>query len=201
VALQERHSCRDFADSPLARAPVATVLLAALGIFGTFPSPGFLLPHRPAPTAGGRSPLEGYLLVRAVEGVSPGTYHYAAHRHALEMLRGPLPRGTLTQLYRGQGWLERSSAVLVLTAVARRTLTRYPTVGQRFLALEAGHVAQNAVLMAAALGIGAVTVGASHEGELARWLGVDPEAEPPLYSVALGCPRSAPSERVRRPGS
>jgi putative peptide maturation dehydrogenase len=43
------------------------------------------------PSGGGLHPIECYLVVQNVEGVTPGLYHYQAVEHALEPLQLPLP--------------------------------------------------------------------------------------------------------------
>ncbi len=199
-ALGQRLSCRHFAGPPLTREEMALLLLATLGVFDQVAMPGFAMPQRPTPSAGARFPLEGYLLVQALDGVPPGVHHYAAHHHRLEQLRGPLPVGRIARLFLDQPWLEGISAVLVLTAVARRTLSRYPAWGERFLWLEAGHAAQNAVLTASALGLGALNLGACRVEELAAVLGIDPTQEPPIYSLALGRPATTDRVAVRQAG-
>jgi nitroreductase len=53
--------------------------------------------------------------------------------------------------------------------------------------LEAGHVGQNLLLQAVALGLAAVPVGAFDGGELRAVLALPPGREP-LYLVAIGRP-------------
>ena len=53
------------------------------------------------------------------------------------------------------------------------------------MAMEAGHVAQNVMLQAVALGLASVPIGAFHDAQLAKVLQLVPE-ERPLYMLAVG---------------
>ncbi len=197
--LRRRASCRRFDGSALETAEIATLLAAGYGVFGATDVEGFSLTERPVPSAGARHPLEVYLLARAVRGLGAGVFHYAAHRHRLEQLRGPIPWRAVGELFLGQPWLEPSSAVAVLSAVAHRTLLRYGDRGYRYLLMEAGHAAQNLNLAACALGIGSLDLGGFHDAHLADLLGLDPHTEIPLYAVALGRPSTDDRARMRIP--
>ena len=69
-------------------------------------------------------------------------------------------------------------------------MRKYGERGYRVLLLDAGHVAQNILLVATALGIGACTVAGFHDDALAHELGVDAQEEPVLYTLTLGHPSS-----------
>lgn len=53
--------------------------------------------------------------------------------------------------------------------------------------IEAGHIGQNALLEAVALGLGAVPVGAFQDDAVKKVLNL-PEAETPLYIIPIGYP-------------
>jgi nitroreductase len=54
--------------------------------------------------------------------------------------------------------------------------------------METGHVAQNVLLEAVSLGLGAVPIGAFRDDELDRLLGLDSREENSLYLIAIGRP-------------
>jgi SagB-type dehydrogenase family enzyme len=73
--------------------------------------------------------------------------------------------------------------------VYRRTAVKYGLErGTRYVHIEVGHAAQNLLLMAAALGLGAVPMGAFNDAELAQALGLPADHEP-LYLIPVGEPR------------
>jgi nitroreductase len=56
--------------------------------------------------------------------------------------------------------------------------------------LEAGHAAQNLLLQAVALGLGAVPIGAFEDEKVQEALGLPADQEP-LYLIPVGHPRDA----------
>ncbi len=60
--------------------------------------------------------------------------------------------------------------------------------GRRYVQLEAGHAAQNLLLQAVALGLGAVSMGAFHDTKVRKALSL-PRNHQPLYLIPGGAPR------------
>ncbi|MCP4663202.1 MAG: SagB/ThcOx family dehydrogenase [bacterium] len=198
-ALAQRLSCRQFGGPRLGTDDVSGLLRASYGVKDQVRLQGMVFSERPVPSGGACFPIELYLLVRQVEGIGPGVYHYGARRHRLEQLRGPLPWNLLAGLFMDQPYLLRADMIIVLTAVVHRTLLRYGDRGFRFIWIEAGHVAQNLNLVGAAMGLGTLDLGGFFDDPLAALLGLDPEAEIPLYGVAVGRPSTGDREAVRNP--
>ena len=186
-AIAERVSTRSFAVDPLTLEQASTILQAGYGIVGRtlFGQVEFL--ERPVPSGGGLYPLELYLIVRAVDGLEPGIHHYVPIHHGLELVRsGRIPGAFNTYLFLGQPYATSAAAVVVLTAVTRRSLGKYGDRGYRYLLLEAGHTAQNINLATVALGLGCCNLGGFFDDELASLVRADVEEEVPLYAIALG---------------
>ena len=172
-AMQRRRSVRSFLDRPLSPEQLGQLLWSAQGV--TLPEVGF----RTVPSAGATYPLELYA-------VTPdGLFHYVSDDHTLEArgerdLRRELARASLNQ------WFVADAGVsIVITALLARTSRRYAGRAERYVILEAGHAAQNILLQAVALGLGAVPVGAFDDREVARLLALPPR-EAPLYYCAVG---------------
>jgi len=181
-ALAHRRSTREFLDEPLALGEAGQLLWAAQGI-----THGDGL--RTAPSAGALFPLELYLLAGGVEGLQPGIYHYDPASHELRLRRRGDFRSRLADAALGQGWVADSAAVLVFTAVERRTARKYGPGAARYIAIEAGHAAQNVGLEAAALGLGVGFVGAFDESEVTQLLAIEDDRQP-LYLLPLGRPQT-----------
>ena len=194
--LKERVSCRQFGAEPLTLSEVTTILEASYGSWGIGETPAGAMLERPVPSGGARFPLEVYLIVRRAEGLTPGVYHYVPEDRLLETLRGPLPWASIVRLFLDQPYLARVDTLMVLTAMAGRTLKRYGERGFRFLWLEAGHAVQNGILASTALGLGSLPLAGFYDEPLAGVLGVSSETEPPLYALALG--RSPVEDRAER---
>jgi SagB-type dehydrogenase family enzyme len=200
TVLRKRLSCRQFQDRPLPMPILATLLHASYGIHGQVSLGDDELLTRPVPSGGSLYPLEVYLLVRRVQGLEPGIYHYAVLDHALEQLsQGPLPDFRVRELFFGQTYVSDAAMVVVLTAVLARSLGKYADRGYRLVLLEAGHVGQNLNLAATALGWGSVNLGGFFDLDLGAVLGLDSDVEVPVYATAVGRPRRADAGILRQP--
>jgi len=175
-ALALRRSVRTFDDAPLAIEELAQLLWAAQGITRQ-------QGYRTAPSAGALYPLELYLVTAG------GTFHYEPQAHHLLVLDRDDRRPDLYEAALRQEPVRQAPAVFVLTAVYERTLQKYgPERSPRYVHLEAGHAAQNLLLQAAALGLGAVPIGAFHDEQVQQALNL-PAAHQPLYLIPAGHPR------------
>lgn len=175
AALQRRRSIRSFTRDSLSTSDVAQLLWAAQGI--TDPE-GF----RTAPSAGALYPLECYVAT------SSGVFRYEPASHRLRQHLGGDVRGSLASAAGGQSAVSEAAAVFVVTATYERTARKYGDErARRYAVLEAGHAAQNVLLEAVALGLGAVPVGAFDDEGVARLLRLAP-GEAPLYLIPVGHP-------------
>jgi SagB-type dehydrogenase family enzyme len=177
-ALQTRRSVRAYADAPLTLAQLGQILWAAQGITS---ADG----HRTAPSAGATYPLELYVVVGNVTGLSAGVYKYRPQGHELVPHLDGDQRATLARAAIRQGWVTQAPVTLAITAVSERTRARYGERTDRFVAIEVGHVGQNVYLQAVSLGLGTVMAGAIAEDSLAAVLKLDP-AERPLAAMPIG---------------
>lgn len=179
-ALRERRSVREFGKAALTLEEVSQLLWAAQGITGR---DGL----RAAPSAGALYPLELYLVAERVRDLAPGIYKYAPAGHKLMKIITGDQGHELALAAHGQDCVADAPAVLVFTAVERRTTRKYGSRGVRYAHIETGHAAQNVFLQATALGLGAVVVGAFEDDAIAELLHL-PEGEAPLYLMPLGRP-------------
>jgi SagB-type dehydrogenase family enzyme len=182
AALQQRRSVRAYADVPLTLAQAGQLLWAAQG--QTAPDG-----RRTAPSAGSLRPLELHLVAGAVQGLAPGVYRYLPSGHALARTAAGDRRAAVAASASGaQAWLQQAPALVVVTGVAARSAGRYGARADRYGALEAGAAAQNLLLQAVALGLGATFVGAFDDAALATLLGL-PDGERPWAVLPVGRPR------------
>ena len=165
---------------------LAALLDAAYGELGVAETNGHQFVHRPVPSAGARYPLHLFVLVRDVDDVEQGVYRYDVSTRTLHPT-GPRPGDqALAQIFLDQPYVAGVPAIVMLAGHLALTLERYASRGYRYVLFEAGHVAQNIVLSAAALGLGSLTIGGFYDAALARILAIDGTTFPPLYGVALG---------------
>ena len=195
VSLEEtilrRRSVRRYRREPLDLSQLSQILWSAQGITGTR---GF----RATPSAGATYPLEIFVVVgeqgiigsqtkQAPAELQAGIYHYEADSHSLSLhkpadLRPDLARATLDQEF-----IITAPVDIVICALFHRTSYRYGRRGERYVHLEVGHAGENIHLQAVALGLAAVEVGAFHDEEVRKVLGVDEQIKP-LYIMPVGKP-------------
>lgn len=174
AALDQRRTCRDLSHEPLDDRQTGQLLWAAQGVNAHG--------RRTAPSAGGLYPLEVY-------SVEPdGCAHYDPGRHLLRKLSERDLRSELADAALAQDFIAHAPLTLVLCADFARIARRYGTGrGPRYVHIEIGHAAQNVLLQAAALGLGAVPVGAFDDQAVQRLLELPPDHEP-LYLLPIGRP-------------
>lgn len=183
-ALTARRSLRDYTADSLATPELARLLWAAQGVTSDNG-------QRTSPSAGATYPLEIYIAVQRVTGLAPGVYHYRpqalGQEHDLRLLIAgdPLPRLALAC---PQRCVRSSAAAIIIASVTARTAARYAERAQHYAALEAGHAAQNVLLSATALRLGATPVGAFDYAALQAVYQSDAE---PLYVISVGRPLPA----------
>lgn len=172
--LSQRRSVRMFANRPLNEDQILRLCWAAQGITDASG-------HRTAPSAGARYPLELYVATAA------GCFAYDPPHHRLvrrtaDDLRPAMQWAALSQEPVGQ-----SPAVFVVAALPHRSTAEYGTRGERYVHLEGGHAAQNLLLEATAIGLGAVPIGAFDDGRLREVLDLSGDREV-LYLIPVGEP-------------
>jgi len=183
--LHSRRSRREFdAGRPLAAGKLSALLWATQGVTARY---GDVL-FRTAPSAGGLYPIETYLLVRAVEGIEPGIYHFRPHTFDLEFLkRGDLGRD-VAEAALGQRMVVAAQVTFIWTAIVERSRWKYRQRAYRYIYLDAGHIGENLYLAAGALGLGVCAIGAFFDDKTNNIIGLDGREETVIYLAAVGWP-------------
>jgi SagB-type dehydrogenase family enzyme len=177
-SLANRRSIREYSDQSLKLEEVSQLLWAAQGITADFGG-------RTAPSAGALYPLEIYLIAGQVNNLSSGVYKYQPDGHALIVVKNKDIREELAAAALSQAPVKDGAVDLVISAVYERTTGKYGDRGIRYVQIEVGHAAQNVVLQATALGLGAVTIGAFDDVRVKTLLAL-PDEESPLYIIPIG---------------
>lgn len=187
-----RATCRNFDKAqPLPLKLLALVLdrtYAARAVTHTSEVPVL---KRATAAAGGLHALEAYLLVRDVEGLPSGLYHYHPIEHALEPMK-PLTQEASSDLARRfvatQGWFESAPVFVVLVARFARNFWKYRRHAKsyRALILDAGHLSHHQYLVATELGLAAFITAAINEGDIEDAFGLDPMQEGVIAVTGFG---------------
>jgi len=165
TVLQTRRSNRTFSARDLSDRELSQLMWAAQGSTGGY--------HRTAPSAGALYPLTVHVFDRR------GVWRYDPRAHALVREVAGDRRSGLS----GYGAPTR----LLITAEFSITARKYGVRAERYATLEAGHVAQNVLLTATALGLHAVPIGAIDYEKARRAMSLS-DRDTPLYEIEVGAP-------------
>ncbi len=175
AALASRRSGRQFADRRLSPDVVGQLLWSGQGITDA-------QGRRTAPSAGALYPIELYGLT------ATDTFHYLPAAHELEQRSNDQTLSELGDASFDQQWITTAPLVIVVTGVVARTEAKYGGVAYDLMLRESGHVVQNILLQATALGLAAVPVGGFDPAVIERLMAFPP-GEEPLYLIPVGYPR------------
>jgi SagB-type dehydrogenase family enzyme len=171
-AMATRRSSRALADKPVTVEQLSQVCWAAQGI--TDQQSG----KRTAPSALAQYAITVYVVKK------DGCYEYLPAPHALRPMAGPEALGSL----RGACWqpsVASAPVCLVLAMDVERLVPRCGKKAEQYSLLEAGHVAQNVLLQATALGLASVPVGGADEAAVIKALAL-PAPKRPVYLLPIG---------------
>ena len=148
---------------------------------------------RTAPSSGALFSTELYVAVRKVEGVAAGLWHYDAKANALEQLRATLVADVALGM--DAVGADDALAVVVATAVFRRSGHKYRDRTYRYVLADLGHALENLRTAAQAVGAAATLLPHFDGARAAATLELD-EAEEGV--LALGVLRPAGASAPER---
>lgn len=191
TALKRRASSRQFNGDPVSLAALSDMLYhAAACTRQGIPSNqrDLVLHFRNYPSGGGLYPVEIYPVLLRVDGLPPTITHYDPVNHRLDLIRQIDPDAFKSAFAEVGDLLSQAAVVVFMTAVFARTTVKYGDRGYRLCLIEAGHLAQNLCLTAAASGISSLAHAGYDDDAAARWLGCDGVNEAVVHSLFLGHP-------------
>jgi putative peptide maturation dehydrogenase len=194
--LHARRTVRTFDPSRRVSAEeLGTLLHSVWGAHGTAElALGDTGVKKTSPSGGALHPIEVYPIVRRVESIPAGVYHYRAADHQLERL-APLDEQSCAQLLQrlcaGQWWFADADVGFVMTARFGRSFWKYGRHAKalKVIHLDAGHLSQTFYLVCTQLGLGPFVTAAIDDAEIGRTLDLDLLFEAPL--ALCGCGRAA----------
>lgn len=195
--LERRATCRNYDSSRgLSQAGLGELLDRVFGIRGREAlAPGAVALKKNHPSGGAMHSLEPYLLLRRVQGLPPGLYHYACGAGALDLLQ-ELPEqeaeAFILNAVAGQDFFADAPAHVLIAARFARPQWKYRNHAKLYRALhiEVGTAAQNLYLSATLQGLGAYVTAAINEIEIDTALGLEPMREGVLAVCGFG-PRAS----------
>ncbi len=140
--------------------------------------------RRHYPSAGALFPIETYLMSERLEGQAPGVFHYNPTTHVLERL-WDIPGGRTIKSFVPRPDTIPASSLILFTAVWHRTTAKYGDLGFLHALLEAGHMSENILLTATALGLAARPMAGFDDALVQNALDLNTEVETTIHAVSL----------------
>jgi SagB-type dehydrogenase family enzyme len=137
-------------------------------------------------SAGARYPTEVYVMIlKPIESLARGLYHYDVSSHALVVLLSDLAQEDVHHVFMYPESM-RAQCVLVFTTVFERSAIKYKELAYRQALLEVGGIATQATLVATALGVGSVSMSGFDDEALESLLDIDGTTESVVHVVVAG---------------
>lgn len=186
--LTRRRSARIYTEGELSLLQLSFLLWATQGVRAMRGRAYATL--RTVPSGGARHAFETYLVVRYVEGLRPGAYHYLPMEHALEFLH-PVEQleDVVSDTLCGQSWAAKASVIFYWSVVPYRAEWRYGPYAYAPLLVDAGHVGENLYLACASQGLGTCGLRAFRHELCCELFGLDGEEEFIVYAAPVGTVR------------
>ena len=183
--IRDRRSARIYTGESMSMDQLSFLLWATQGIKSIRGKAYATL--RTVPCGGARHEFETYLLVRNIEGLEPGAYHYLPMEHALEYLHPVENIETeISETQCDQTWASKANVVFYWSMVAYRAEWRYGIYAHRVAMMDLGHLGQALYTACAGLGLGCCGIGAFLHERTAKLFDLDGEEEYIVYTTPIG---------------
>jgi SagB-type dehydrogenase family enzyme len=170
----------------ISREQLAELLYCAEGFSKTVKFHLESIDLRTAPSAGALYPVNLYLVVGRGGGLQPGIYYHHPKEHSLIQVRQD--DSALRNLSVGAanpGAWARTEVAVVLTVTFSRTAFKYTERAYRYVCLDAGHIAGNLALCAAAQGRRTPLIARFDDRAVNAVLDLDPSVEAALLLMPV----------------
>jgi SagB-type dehydrogenase family enzyme len=189
--LDKRRSHRVYKNEEMKQSELAFLLWSSQGIqeirgknYAAF---------RPVASGGARHAFETYFIVRNVQGLKPGLYHFlplenvGEKKVSVEFVKEiDNHEQCISDMLVGQRFAAEASVVIFLSAVAYRAEWRYSHMAHRVMLIDLGHVGQNWMLSATAMGLGSCCFAAFDQKVCDEVIGLDGFEEFTVYALSVG---------------
>lgn len=189
AVLARRRSVRSFGERPVEFERLAEFLRRTCRSTDIGDHDGFEVMHRPYPSGGAIHELEVYPIVRDVEGLEPGIYHYDTHTHALEEVKRSKPavEAATGEAAAAMGASSHPPVLFMITARFDRMFWKYEGLGYALILKNVGVLIQTMYLVGTDMGLGGCALGSVPQAWDAIWP-ADPLAEDAVGAFTFGVP-------------
>lgn len=188
--IRDRHSARVYTQESMSLEQLSFLLWATQGVKALRGNAYATL--RTVPCGGARHEFETYLLIRKIDGLTPGAYHYLPMEHAIEFLH-PVENmeSVISDTLCGQSWGAKANVVFYWAIVPYRAEWRYGIYAHRVSLIDVGHVGQNLYLGCTGLGLGTCGIAAFSHEMCNQVFGLDGQEEFVVYTAPVGTVRAS----------
>jgi SagB-type dehydrogenase family enzyme len=197
--IEDRYSCRAFdEDHPITKDQLGELLYRCARTRTVVTVDGREFASRPYPSGGSAYELELYPVVRHVHGLPEGMYHYESQDHALRPVadgRSPAVGRQLRAASLTLADRQRPQVLIVIAARPGRLMWSYEQMAYALILKHVGALTQTLYLVATALGLGSVALGAGEGSAFTEATGTHDLEECVVGEFVVGSP--AQSGRTR----
>lgn len=197
--LFSRRTCRDFTGKRVPRKLFSAFLTSVFGMTQYYNES--VLDKRiikTSPSGGARHPVEAYVMVKNVEAIPAGIYHYEVETNSLAPIREYIGENAVSKLFSGQYWVKNAAVSFIFTAVLPRSMWKYDhSRAYRVILLDAGHIGQTFHLAGTALGLGVFTTAAVQDKLIEKCLKIDGVSEVVIYAGCIGYARTTAKQKKK----
>ncbi len=170
-AILNRESIREYTDESLSLQEISQLLWSGQGITHNN--------YRAAPSAGALYPYELYIVDEV------GVYHYVPENHSLELIMREDIRKELGVVAYNQEHVSNAGLIIVFAGIYEREMEKYGSRGIIYTHIEAGHIAENILLQAVAMNLGACPVGSFSPDKVRNIMNL-PKNHEIIYMITAG---------------
>ncbi len=143
------------------------------------------LKMRTAPSAGATYPIELYFVCEDIEGVPDGLYLFDTGIEDVSLAAAGQFLDKIRAASYDQKFIVQCNLAVIMVYNPGKIVSDYGRDSAKYSAMECGHIAQNLLLMATSLELGAAPVGAFDQEKLDKLIGID-EFKQSLYMIMIG---------------
>ena len=136
------------------------------------------------------SPLEIYILIQDISGITPGIYHFDPFESRLGLIRKEVSERLIQNLFLKEEGPGYANIYVFITGVFNKSAQIYGERGYRYILLEAGKLSQKLSLAAKAMGLGSESHVRFIDRRVEDLLSIDGVKHSILSILAMGKPQT-----------
>lgn len=158
-------------------AMLSEILQLSYGLTAKKVYPGITYYLRSSPSAGALYPVEIYICINGIEGLTDGLYHYSPYDSSIHLIRKGDLRGKISAATGGNNGVINPQLNIFLTTIFWRSSWKYQERAYRYCLLDTGHLIGNILAVGSALNMGPSLIENFIDKDIDNLLGIDGKRE------------------------